>query len=67
MEHDFLPGASLWLLPDGFAHTVAVCSGQPLGAESPTGRCLEFLRSSEKAAEQWELEHRYRVFEGLLP
>jgi len=67
LEHSFLPGASLWQKPDVFVQTVAACSGQPLGAASPTPKCLCFLQSSEKAAEQWQLEHRYEQFESSLP
>jgi adenosine deaminase len=67
LEHSFLPGASLWQRPDDFTRTNSACAAQPLGAENPTPKCLEFLRSSEKAAEQWQLERRYQVFETSLP
>jgi adenosine deaminase len=67
LEHSFLPGASLWQQPDGFTRTVPACAGQPLGAANPTPKCLSFLQSSEKAAEQWQLEHRYDHFESSLP
>jgi adenosine deaminase len=67
LEHSFLPGDSLWQQPDSFTRTVAACTGQPLGAANPTPKCLSFLQSSEKAAEQWELEHRYDLFESSLP
>jgi adenosine deaminase len=67
LEHNFLPGASLWQQPDDFSRTNPVCSAQPLGAENPTPKCLAFLQSSEKAAEQWQLEHRYQIFEAGLP
>ena len=64
LEHSFLPGDSLWQKPDSFRRTVSACSGQSLGAANPTQKCLSFLRSSEKAAQQWELEHRYELFES---
>jgi adenosine deaminase len=64
LEHSFLPGLSLWQQPDAFTRTVPDCIGQPLGAANPTPKCLSFLRSSEKAAQQWELEHRYDLFES---
>ena len=67
LEHSFLPGASLWQQPDVFTQTVPACAGQPLGAANPTAKCLSFLQSSEKAAEQWQLEHRYGLFESSLP
>jgi adenosine deaminase len=67
LEHSFLPGASLWQKPDAFAQTVPACAGQLLGSANPTPKCLTFLQSSEKAAEQWQLEHRYDQFESSLP
>jgi adenosine deaminase len=67
LEHSFLPGPSLWQQPDLFTSTVSDCTGQPLGAANPSQKCLSFLRSSEKAAQQWELEHRYDRFESSLP
>ncbi len=63
MEHNFLPGASLWAAPDVFTALVAACKGQVLGADKPTAECKKFLDGSEKAAAQWELERRFRAFE----
>ena len=67
LEHSFLPGVSLWERPDAFTRTVPACAGQPAGAPNPGSKCLSFLKSSEKAAQQWELEHRYELFESSLP
>ena len=67
LEHSFLSGASLWQQPDIFTRTNSACAAQPLGAANPTAKCLSFLQSSEKAAEQWQLEHRYQVFEVSQP
>jgi adenosine deaminase len=67
IEHSFLSGASLWQQPDTFTQTVAACAGQPLGAANPTPKCLSFLQTNEKAAEQWQLEHRFDQFESSLP
>ena len=67
LEHSFLPGAGLWQQPDVFTRTVPACAGQPLGAANPTPKCLSFLQANEKAAEQWQLEHRYDLFESALP
>lgn len=66
MEHAFLPGASLWEAADDFSKVNAACAKEELGAEPAGGGCLEFLRGSERAAQQWQLEHRFRVFEGML-
>jgi len=67
IEHSFLPGNSLWQQQDAFTQTVPACASQPLGAANPTPKCLSFLQSSEKAAEQWQLEHRFGLFESTLP
>jgi adenosine deaminase len=64
MEHNFLPGESLWAAPDAFAVPVAACKGQVLGSEKPSAECKKFLDGSEKAAAQWELERRFRAFEA---
>lgn len=64
IEHSFLPGASLWSKPDSFAGPVPACSKDSLGAEKPSSACAAFLKSSEKARQQWELERRFRVFES---
>ncbi|HVU44525.1 MAG TPA: hypothetical protein VHD85_00270 [Terracidiphilus sp.] len=64
MEHNFLPGASLWARPDDFRTAVDACRGQTLGAEKPSQDCQAFLNGSEKAAAQWELERRFAAFEA---
>jgi adenosine deaminase len=64
MEHNFLPGKSLWAAQDVFSAPVAACKAQTLGSDKPTADCKAFLDGSEKAAAQWELERRFRVFEG---
>jgi adenosine deaminase len=67
LEHSFLPGPSLWQRADIFTRTVQDCASQPAGSATPTPRCQSFLHSSEKATQQWELEHRYSIFESALP
>ena len=64
MEHDFLPGASLWAEPDAFNVPAAACRGQVLGGDHPTVSCRAFLKGSEKAAAQWELERRFLAFQA---
>jgi adenosine deaminase len=64
MEHNFLPGQSLWTAPDAFTTPAAACKAQVLGSDKPTADCKAFLDSSEKAAAQWELERRFRAFEA---
>jgi adenosine deaminase len=64
LEHDFLPGESLWRAPDVFSRPVAACAQDTLGAAKPPITCATFLKSSEKAQQQWELERRFREFEA---
>jgi adenosine deaminase len=64
LEHSFLPGPSLWREPDVFSRPVAACSGEFLGAEKRSANCAAFLKSSEKAQQQWELERRFRALES---
>jgi len=62
MEHSFLPGASLWAKPEDFRQMVAACKPE-FDGETPAG-CDNFLRGSQKAAAQWELERRFAAFEA---
>jgi len=64
MEHDFLPGASLWAKPDDFSATVGACKGETPGGDSPSANCKDFMHGSQKASAQWELERRFREFEA---
>lgn len=64
LEHNFLPGNSLWSSPDVFTVPAAACKGQLLGEPKPTASCKTFLDANEKAAAQWELELRFRTFEA---
>ena len=65
LEHSFLPGASLWALPDVFTAASAACAGR-VGVGEPSDGCRKVLDGSEKAAQQWELERRFAAFEAGL-
>jgi adenosine deaminase len=67
LEHSFLPGRSLWATADDFTRTDPACAAQQLGSDNPSSRCLAFLNANQRAAEQWQLEHRYGIFESTLP
>jgi adenosine deaminase len=67
IEHSFLPGDSLWEKPDVFTRMKAACAGQVPGAASPAAACQSLLKSSAKAAQQWELERRFAAFEASQP
>jgi adenosine deaminase len=64
MEHDFLPGPSLWANPDLFTYPVQQCKSDTPGADDPSQSCKSFLDSSQKAQAQWEQERRFRLFES---
>jgi adenosine deaminase len=64
IEHSFLPGDSLWEKSDVFTRIKPACAAQKPSTREPNGACLAFLKSSEKAAQQWELEHRFSLFEA---
>jgi adenosine deaminase len=64
MEHNFLPGESLWATPEVFIMSTVACRDEVIGGDKPSGRCKSFLGANEKAASQWELERRFREFEA---
>ncbi len=64
MEHNFLPGKSLWTEPDKFTTPAPECRGEAVGAEKPSAACTKFLQANQKAAAQYELERRFRAFEA---
>jgi adenosine deaminase len=64
LEHAFLLGASLWREPDAFSRAAEACAAVALGTAKPPAGCADFLQSSEKAGQQWELERRFREFEA---
>ena len=66
IEHIFLPGESLWAAPDNFSTPVAACGRQLLGSEHPSTSCAAFLKNSQRAVQQWELERRFHEFESAL-
>ena len=63
LEHSFIPGADLWASPDDFTHRVAACAAPITPSSKPSSSCAAFLKGSERATEQWELEHRIAIFE----
>jgi adenosine deaminase len=64
LEHSFIPGESLWIAPDNFTRRKSVCSGPITTRVNPTPACAGLLKSSDRAAAQWELERRFVLFES---
>ena len=67
LEHAFLEGASLWASPDVFSTPVAACGAHAALGTTPSPGCATFLAANPRAAEQWEMERRFKVFESSLP
>jgi adenosine deaminase len=65
LEHSFLPGPSLWTTPDKFTQRQSACS-DPITQNSPSGACSDFLNTSERATQQYELERRFAAFEAQI-
>lgn len=61
LEHSFLPGDDLWSSADNYTAMHTECSGEKV---SPA--CEAFLKTSEKAQQQWELERRFHAFEAAI-
>jgi adenosine deaminase len=66
LEYSFLPGPSLWDDKGGYVRMAPECRAEAPGSDEPSTGCALFLRASEKAAEQWELERRFHAFEASL-
>jgi adenosine deaminase len=66
LEHAFFQGESLWSAPDDFAHRKSACAALITSTSTPSAGCAELLKSSERAAEQWELERRFAIFEASI-
>jgi len=64
LEYGFLPGASLWQDRGTYKRAIPDCASEPAEADAPSSACGSFLDGSEKAAQQWELERRFRAFES---
>ena len=65
LSYSFLPGESLWR--DRTAtHVVAACAQDTPGAARRAASCASFLRQSSRAAQQWELERRFDIFEASV-
>jgi adenosine deaminase len=65
-EHAFLPGESLWASPDDFTRRKAACAAPITISSKPAPACEALLKSSDKAADQWELEQRFAAFEASV-
>ncbi len=66
LEHSFLPGNSLWAAPGTFTRVVSSCTGSAAPEAQPSSACRLFLAKNQRAAQQWELERRFRVFEASV-
>ena len=63
LEHIFLPGVDLWATRGVFTRMNGGCSSRAAASTA----CEAFLQANPHAAQQWELERRFHVFEADLP
>ncbi len=66
LEHAFIPGESLWAAPDNFTRRKPACAGPITPRSNPGAACAALLKSSDRAAAQWELERRFAMFESSI-
>jgi adenosine deaminase len=66
LEHSFLPGDDLWTTPDDFTHRRAACAVPITRDSTPSHACQTLLNTSERAAQQFELERRFAAFEARV-
>ena len=64
LEHAFLAGQSLWMHADDFRLRTPACAQAITATSQPATACAAFLSANERAAEQWEMERRFAVFES---
>jgi hypothetical protein len=60
----FLAGQGLWLDPGRYRRPDPACAATLGAAAPPPGPCADLIRTSDKAREQWRLEHLIAVFEA---
>jgi adenosine deaminase len=65
LEYSFLPGESLWQQHD-YSQIHTACSNVKLSPIKLTDSCTKWLKTSEKAQQQMELEQRFENFERLF-
>jgi len=64
LQHSFLRGDSLFSAPDDYTRRRPVCAAAITATSTPSAECADFLKSSERATQQYELERRFVIFEA---
>jgi Adenosine deaminase len=64
LEYSFLKGQSLWRSPR-FASVVPACTTDTPGSLALSKSCTTFLKESDQARAQWQLETDFAAFEAL--
>jgi adenosine deaminase len=65
IRYSFLPGESLWRA-DAPGMIGAACGGADPADVAPSGACGRLVAASEKAREEWRLEHAFAAFERRI-
>ncbi|MGA7936021.1 MAG: hypothetical protein WCA35_20880, partial [Kovacikia sp.] len=60
----FLAGESLWQSPT-FTAMASACTNDSPGSTVPSKNCTAFLKQSDRAQAQWQLEADFAEFEAL--
>jgi adenosine deaminase len=66
VAHTFLPGNDLWQQPDNFSATVSACAADKPVSNNLSAKCADFLKRSQHATQEWQLERRFRAFEATF-
>jgi adenosine deaminase/adenosine deaminase CECR1 len=64
LEYSFLKGDSLWQSPK-FTALVKVCADDDPNSGKISAACADFLKTHDRAQEQWKLEAEFKKFEQL--
>ena len=65
IAYSFLPGDNLWKNLNTYK-PVDACKNDVLGSATPSTSCAAFLKQSEKAQMQWQLEAQFKTFEATI-
>lgn len=65
LSYSFLAGVNLWQKANS-QQPIKACAHENLGSATPSSTCNAFLKSSEKARLQWQLERQFKEFEKQL-
>jgi adenosine deaminase len=66
MDQAFIQGKGLWQIPGEYSHMVEACATDLPSNDVISTSCKTYLRTNDKASEQWRLEKRLAAFESCV-